>query len=69
LPRFCVDDKPLGNGDHMIHLTTCKRLPDVSRCNMLGELETYEQARAQALKQYQQVNACYLCLPEHYKAQ
>lgn len=68
MARYCLDSKSQPNGEHLIHLMDCMLLPDISRCTLLGDFNTYEEARAEALKRFPSVNACYLCLRQHFQA-
>jgi hypothetical protein len=62
LAYYYVNDKAQSNGDHEVHVPSCKRFPDEANRTYLGNFSNCEDAVAEAKKKYPRTaNGCYYC--------
>lgn len=59
--KYYVNRKPQANGDHEVHVSTCKYMPDLHNCEYLGEFDSCEAAVREAKKKHTKTNGCYFC--------
>ena len=56
---YYVDNRPQPNGDHEVHVRTCRRFPGDNA--YLGEYQECAPAVAQAERTHSPANGCLLC--------
>ncbi len=61
MARYYVNKKAQSNGDHEVHRTGCKWLPEKQNREYLGNFSSCGPAVREAKKHYTQVNGCYYC--------
>lgn len=63
MPRYCVNRKPMSNGDHEVHNldSNCAYLPSTLNQIPLGEHETCATAVTAAQILFETANGCYNC--------
>lgn len=61
MASYYVNNKSQSNGDHEVHVTSCRYLP--SDRTYLGEHASCTTAVTEAKKRYSQSNGCATCCP------
>lgn len=59
--RYYVNDVAQNNGDHEVHVETCRWLPSEQNRTYLGLFESCHGAVIAARSYHRQVNGCYYC--------
>lgn len=59
--HYYVNKTAQSNGDHEVHVSTCKRLPGVDDRVYMGTFDSCGPAVSYAKKTYPQANGCYHC--------
>ena len=58
---YYVNDNAQSNGDHEVHKTDCKWLPNLENRTYLGDFTGCSSAVTAAKRHYNQVNGCFYC--------
>jgi hypothetical protein len=58
---FYIDTFPEKNGEHLVHHSECKELPNFINRKFLGYYEHCNRAIIEAKKEFNHVNGCVLC--------
>jgi len=59
--RYYVNKNAQANGDHEVHESGCRYMPDPENRQYLGEFATCYNAVSKAKEYYPQSNGCYWC--------
>ena len=61
MAAYYVNKQKQPNGDHEVHKSECRYLPNAENRKYLGEFSNCKEAVTEAKKTYQQSNGCYTC--------
>ena len=61
MARYYVDMKAQPNGEHEVHTSGCRRLPDIQHRIYLGDFLSCHPAVTEARDYYPHVNGCPAC--------
>lgn len=64
MASYYVNKKEQFNGDHEVHKSDCRYLPNTENREYLGEFSNCRGAVIEAKKRYNQSNGCYMCSNE-----
>lgn len=64
MARYYVNRNAQQNGDHEVHKSRCRFLPDEGNRVYLGDHMSCHAAVAEARRYYDQVNGCFFCSRE-----
>lgn len=59
--KYYVNDHAQPNGDHEIHVTSCKYYDPIASKIYLGEFELCQEAVRVAKRRYSMANGCFTC--------
>lgn len=64
--KYYVNENPQPNGDHEVHVNTCRYFHMMYNVRYLGEFDTCYEAVDEAKKRYRKANGCvHCCTPCH----
>lgn len=61
---YYVNKNAQTNGDHEVHIKSCRYFPDAKNIISLGDFSNCRDAVREAKKYYIQVNGCFYCVRE-----
>lgn len=61
--QYYVNNNPQHNGDHEVHVSTCRYFPMMHNRTYLGAFDTCQEAVREAKKHHKQSNGCLTCCP------
>ena len=68
MAEFYIEKGESEAGNHLIHFSTCERLPEKDSMQYLGSIASYDGAFKEAKKRFDAINACKECASQYATA-